>query len=87
MNERTSTPSFYIEQECILGSFNCLHPILEKAPEKVPETMEISLDSGKDIQRYIELERLTLDLAPYTLDYYKTTYECDTPTPDKDSLR
>ena len=57
----------HIEQECILGSFNRLQPILTAAAKSAKEhpAHEVS------VNRYLELERLALELARFALDAYK----------------
>ena len=60
----------HIEQKCILGSFNRLQPILTATAESAKRHPE----HETTIQRYLELERLALDLARYALDAYKIVY-------------
>ena len=62
----------HIEQECILGSFKRLKPIIENIAQKSSPGEK---NSSAYIAKYIELERLALDLARYALDYYEITYK------------
>ena len=57
----------HIEQECILGSFNRLLPILTTAAENAKEHPK----SGNFVQDYLKVERLALELARFALDAYK----------------
>lgn len=61
----------HIEQECILGGFNRLCPIVEAASEKVVDGVQ----GSAVISNYLELERLALDLARYALDYYEVAHK------------
>ena len=62
----------HIEQECILGSFNRLRPIIEDVAKRASPDQQQNL---RYVERYIELERLALELARYALDYYEITYK------------
>ena len=57
----------HIEQECILGSFNRLLPILTAAAENAKGYPT----GGNPIQNYLEVECLALELARFALDAYK----------------
>ena len=61
----------HIEQECILGSFNRLRPIIESASKDAAGKIQ----GKEDLRNYVELERLALELARYALDYYEITYK------------
>ena len=55
-----------IEEDFILASLNRLLPVIEKAAKTATEHQ-----NDTNLEKYIELERLALDLAHFTLDYYK----------------
>lgn len=66
INQEDLNLSKHIEQKCILDSFNRLHPIIESMAQKAnPDESHYM----RYMEKYIELERLSLDLARYALDY------------------
>ena len=64
----------HIEQECIKGSFDRLYPILADAHERAENAINdnnISLTvRTANIERYVELEKVALELARFALDYF-----------------
>ena len=68
--EPTTDIRKHIEQECLFGSFKRLQPILEKAAITAKDN-----PNSAAFSRYLELERLALELARYALDYYEITYK------------
>ena len=69
-SEPTTDIQKHIEQEYIVGNFNRLQPLLEKSAITAKDN-----PNSTALDRYLELERLALELARYALDYYEITYK------------
>ena len=59
----------HIEQESILGAFNRLFSVVNEAYQKV-ESAKGTPAYKERVERYVELEKLALELSRFALDYF-----------------